>query len=168
MSPVKKCLSFLMSPSRYRVYPWVSVDGTGHVGFNNHTIYTLQFFATVWIVLLITGVISATFYNCSCWNKNRGPCLKYGMTWRRNRLHKYRRQLMESVAEIVLVKSEELTSRRWTSSGKLLSLGEGNDLGNVLNAAFTRRFSLRVSSKNSDSGRHVSWCWCRSNFDHYT
>jgi len=40
--------------------------------------------------------------------------------------------------------------------GELISLGEKNGLENVLDAAFGRRFSLRVSSRTSDGESHVS------------
>ena len=63
---------------------------------------------------------------------------------------------MESVAEVVLLKSGELTSGGRTPLGKLISSGEENGLGNVLNATLARRFSLRVSLGNSDGEGHLS------------
>jgi len=42
------------------------------------------------------------------------------MTWWCNRLHKYRRDLIKFVTEVVLLKSEELTSREGMPSGELI------------------------------------------------
>ena len=55
---------------------------------------------------------------------------------------------MKSVAEVVLLRLGELTSRGGMPSG------EENGLENVLDAA--RRFSLRLSLKNSNDEGHVS------------
>jgi len=63
---------------------------------------------------------------------------------------------MESVAKVVLLKSGELTSGGGIPSGELISLGEENGFGNVLDIALARRFSLRVSSETSDDEGHVS------------
>jgi len=63
------------------LYPGVFVDGASHARFNNRMIYTLRSFVTVLIVLLIARVISAAFCNCSYWNGDRGPYLKYEMIW---------------------------------------------------------------------------------------
>ena len=71
-------------------------------------------------MLLITKVISATFCNYAQWNRDREPCLKYGMTWWRNRLHKYRRDLMKSITEVVLLKLEKLTLKGGMLSGELI------------------------------------------------
>ena len=153
-------------PSRDLIYSRITVNGVSHAWFNNSTLYTLSF-VTARIVFLIAGIISAAFCNCSRRNRNRGPCLKYEMTWWHKVLHKYRSDLMNSVAEVVLLKSGELTSERWTPSGKLISSGEENGFGNILNAALAWRFSLWVSSGNSEGEWHVSWFWCVSDFDHY-
>ena len=107
-------------------------------------------------MLLIAGVISSAFCNCSRGNRDCEPCLKYEMAWWRNGLYKYKRDLMESVAEIVLLKSGELTSGGGKPSGELISSGEENGLGNVLDAALAWRFFLRVSLGTSDSEGHVS------------
>ena len=116
----------LRCPSKCLIYSEVSVDGANHARFNNRTIYTLRSFATAWIALLIVGVISAAFCNCSCWNRHRWPCLKYEMTCWRKGLHKYRRDMMEYVADVVLLKSRELTSGGGIPSGELISLEEEN------------------------------------------
>jgi len=134
-------------PPRYLIYPGVSVDSASHAGFNNSTIYTLRSFITAWIVLLIAWVISVTFCNCSHWNMDYGPYLKYEMTWWHNRLHKYRRNLMESIAEVVLLKSGELTSEVWTPSRKVMSSEEENDLENILDAACSKIFFASVFRK---------------------
>ena len=63
---------------------------------------------------------------------------------------------MESVAEVVLLNSGELTSGGGIPSGELLSSGEKSGFRNVLNSALARRFSLRVSSRASDDESHVS------------
>ena len=94
-------------------------------------IYTLRFLVKTWIVPLIARVISAYFCNYLHWNMDRGPCWKYEMTWWHYRLHKYRRYLMEAIVEIVLLRSGELTSGGWSSSGELIFSGEENRLGNV-------------------------------------
>ena len=60
---------------------------------------------------------------------------------------------MDSVAEVVLLKS---TSGGGILSGELISSREENGFGNVLDAALTRKFSLRVSSGTSDDNGHVS------------
>ena len=56
---------------------------------------------------------------------------------------------MESVIEVILLKSGELTSRRGIPSGELI-------FGNVLDAALARRLSFRVSSGTSDGESHMS------------
>ena len=63
---------------------------------------------------------------------------------------------MTSIAEVILLKLRELTSRGGIPLGELISLGEENGLGNALDAALTRRFSLRVSSETSDGESHMS------------
>jgi len=63
---------------------------------------------------------------------------------------------MKYVAEVVLLKSGELTSIGEIPSGELISSREENDLGNVLDTALSRRFSLRVSSGTFDDESHVS------------
>jgi len=85
---------------------------------------------------------------------DREPYLKYGMTWWHNGLHKYGRDLTESVADVVLLKSGELTSGGGIPSGELISSREENVFGNVLNTTLTRRFSLWVSSGTSDGEGH--------------
>ena len=72
------------------------------------------------------------------------------MTQWRKGLHKYKCDLMDFVAEVVLLKSEELTSGGRTSSGKMISSGKENSVGIILDTALARRFFLRVSSENSD------------------
>ena len=57
---------------------------------------------------------------------------------------------MKSVAEVVLLRLGELTSRGGIPSG------EENGLRNVLDAALAWRFFLRVSLGTSDSEGHVS------------
>ena len=159
-------MSLVLVPSRYHIYPGISVEGASHAGFNNRTIYTLWTFIIAWIVLLIGEwylLLSVSLRR----NRDHEPRLKYGMTWWHNGLHKYRRDLMESVAKVVLLKSGELTSGGGIPSGELISLGEENGFGNVLDIALTRRFSLWVSSETSDDEGHVSWSWRRSDFDHY-
>ena len=82
------------------------------------------------------------------------------MTWWCNRLHKYKRDLIESLTEVVLIKLGELVSGGGILSGELISSGEENSLGNalrnVLHAALARRLSLRVSPGTSDGKNHVS------------
>jgi len=63
---------------------------------------------------------------------------------------------MESVAEVFLLKSGELTLEGRTPWGQLSFSGKRKGRGNVLNTDLTRKFSLRVSSKNFDDERHVS------------
>jgi len=120
-----------------------------------------------WIVLLITGAIFVAFWNCSRWNRDRGSCLKYELIWWRKGLHKYRRDLMESITEVVLLKSEELTLVGRIPSGKMISSGEENNLRNVSDTTLAWRFSLRVSPENIDGEGHVSWSWHGSDFDYY-
>ena len=63
---------------------------------------------------------------------------------------------MESIIEVVLLKSEELTSEGGIPSGELFFSGKENSFGNVLDAALARRFSLRLSSETSDGEAHIS------------
>ena len=69
---------------------------------------------------------------------------------------------MESITEVVLLESEELTLGGRIPSGELISSEElifsedKNNFGNVPNAALVRRFSLRVSSGTSEGEGHVS------------
>ena len=63
---------------------------------------------------------------------------------------------MESVAEVVLLKSRELTSGGGILSGELISSRKENGFQNVLDAALARRFSLRVSSGTFDGEGHMS------------
>ena len=160
-------MSYVLVPSKYLIYLGVSADSVSRAGFNSRMTYTLRSFVTVCIVLLIVGMIYATFCNYLCWNRDHEPYLKYEMTWWRNGLLKYRRDLMEPVAEVGLLKLGELTLGGGIFSGNLISSGEENDLGNVLDTAFARRFSLRVSWGTSDGESHVSWFWHGSDFDHY-
>jgi len=163
MSLKIQILSFVLVPSRYLIYLGVSVVSTSHAGFYHRMIYSWSF-ATAWIVLLIARVISAVFCNCSRWNRDHGPYLKYEMIWWRSGLHKYMRKLLEPAVEVILVKSDELTSGEWTPSGQLISSGDRNGLRNVLDAAIARRFFLANVFGKFWWREHVSWSWRGSDF----
>ena len=62
---------------------------------------------------------------------------------------------MESIAEVVLLKSEELTSGGGKSLGQLIFTGEGNGLENILGTAFCK-LSKIIEDKLLDSRVHTS------------
>jgi len=122
------------------------------------------------ILSLIVEGLSATFYNCLYWSRSREPYVKHGMIWRRNRLHKCRKKLMELVAEVVLLKTKGPVSEGWISSGRSIPQEEEMVSGifwMLLSEESLGWFSLLMSLGDSDGERHVSWSWCGSEFDHY-
>ena len=153
-------------------------------------LYAKRFFLTVWVMRdsitawsarynssvtteilpLIVGAIYVTFYNCLRWSMSRGPCVKHGMIWRHNGLHESRREPMELVAEVVLLKTEGPISGGWISSGRSIPREEkmvSRIFWMMLSRESLGWLSLLALSKDFEGDGHVSWSWCGSEFDHY-
>ena len=123
---------------------------------------------TAEILPLIVRAISAAFCDCLRWSRSSGPCVKHGMIWRRNRPHKCRRELMELVAKVVLLKIEGSVSR--VSSGWSIRREEEMVSGifwMMLSGESLEWLSLLMSSGDSDGEGHVSLSWYRSEFKHF-
>ena len=63
---------------------------------------------------------------------------------------------MESVAEVVFAQVGRTDFGGRNTLGELISWGEENGFGNVLDVALARGFFLRVSSETFDGEGHVS------------
>ena len=144
-----------------------------------YLIYPGGFFLTVWVIrdsittwsarcdssvtakilLLIVGAISAAFYNCLRWSRSREPCVKHGIIWLCNRLHKCKREPIELAAEVVLLKTKESISGGWISLRRSIPQEEEIVLGIfwiLLSGESLGWLFLLISSGDSDSVEHVS------------
>jgi len=115
------------------------------------------------ILSLIVREISVAFCNFLRWSRSHGSCVKHEMIWWCNRLHKYRREIMELVTKVVLLKTEGSVSGGWISSGRSIPREEAMVSGTfwmILYGKSLKWLSLLVSLGDSGGERHMSWSWC--------